>query len=129
MEKVQHYRVDPSSCAVAISVKSVEADLHPFEERDPLDVIDRPPLLKGKAGMIRAQWQPPLRRQSPQIDLHSAPGASFVNVAGSAARGAIEVAITHGYRRTAHIEKLFAPRSAWPPHGESWDHELIRNPD
>src|SRR5260370_22957520 len=120
MEKVQHLRVDPSSFAVAISVKSVEADLHPFEERDALDVIDRHPILKGKAGMIRAQWQPPLRRQSPQIDLHSAPGASFVNVAGIAARGAIEVAITRGYRSTTHIENLFALLNVEPPNGERW---------
>src|SRR5260370_8237262 len=94
MEKVQHLRVDPSSFAVAISVKSVEADLHPFEERDALDVIDRHPILKGKAGMIRAQWQPPLRRQSPQIDLHSAPGASFVNVAGIPPPRALKIPIT-----------------------------------
>src|SRR5260370_41363156 len=106
MEKVQHYRVDPSSCAVAISVKSVEADLHPFEERDPLDVIDRPPLLKGKAGMIRRQWLPPLRRQSPQIDLHSAPGASFVNVAGIAPRGAQEFAVTPRYPFPTHNRNL-----------------------
>src|SRR5260370_10733561 len=100
MEKVQQLRVDPSSFAVAISVKSVEADLHPFEERDALDVIDRHPILKGKAGMIRAQWQPPLLRQSPQIDLHSAPRASFLNVARVARACRITARTTHRYPRT-----------------------------
>src|SRR5260370_25458148 len=106
MEKVQPLREDPRSVAVAIRVKSVEADLHPLEERDALDVIDRHPILKGKAGMIRAQWEPPLRRQSPQIDLHSAPGASFVNVAGIAARGAQEFAVTPRYPFPTHNRNL-----------------------
>ena len=101
-------RIDPGSFSFAISVKGVESDLHPFKQRNALDVIDGHAIFQGEARLIGAQRQAALGRKSPKKDFHATADRSPQYLRGISSSRAVQLTIADGGGFTAEIENLFS---------------------
>src|SRR5262249_10278886 len=52
MKEAKCFGINPCCLAVAVGIESVEADLHPLEEGNAFNVIDRHAILEREAGVI-----------------------------------------------------------------------------
>src|SRR5262249_15517264 len=93
--------------SIAICIESVEPDLHPFKQRDALDVVDGDAVLKREPGVVGPQGKAAIRSQPPGVDLYAATCIGFPYVTGIASRGPIEFAIANGNGITTHVQDLF----------------------
>src|SRR5262245_55013978 len=105
---MEHLGVNPRGLAVAKCVKSIEADFHPLEEGNAVDVVDRDAVLERKPSMIGAQWKEVAGRQAPQKDRHATAGFGQVNMIGVAARSAVELTVADSDCFAAHVQNLLA---------------------
>src|SRR5579864_1457250 len=106
VEKMESLGINPCSLAVAIRVKSVEANLHPFEQGNAFNVVNGDAVLEREARVIRPQRKAAVGGQSPQKHLDSSAGAGFMDLGRIAARGAVKLAIANGDRFTAQVQNL-----------------------
>src|SRR5262249_27285271 len=70
VEQMQYFGVDPRGFSIAICIESVEPDLHPFKQRDALDVVDGDAVLKREPGVVGPQGKAAIRCQPPGVDLY-----------------------------------------------------------
>src|SRR3569832_1201889 len=95
MHDVEYPRIQPRRFTIAKRVIQIEAAFHALEKREPFEVPDRNAVLVDHQGMIGAQWQALLGRQTKKEDLDTAVQLSSIDSFSIAMREAVKLAITN----------------------------------
>src|SRR5215469_1442206 len=107
MKQVDHLGVDPGGLAIAVGIERVESDLHPLEQGNAFNVINRNSVLNGEASVIGTQRKAAVWRQSPQENLDAPSNVGLIALVRVASRRAVQFPITHSDGVTTHVENLF----------------------